>query len=173
MEWCYDWFPKFTPTRAVNHQSKIFRGSSFIIMAKSDSSKCDTPEIQKAIFAEHSNSGSLEVCGGERSIHMHLSDGTGEPLLRFNSFGADIIRFPADGGVGLHVHEGDHILFVLYGRGVVVYASEEHELYPGLCYLIPGSVEHAIRASEELVLVAVGNIHRPLESMERLTPISK
>jgi mannose-6-phosphate isomerase-like protein (cupin superfamily) len=64
-------------------------------------------------------------------------------------------------------------LFVLRGSGIVEYNGEANPLYPGLCYLIPGSVDHAIKAHENLVLIAVGNDHRPLDSNERMDPVYK
>jgi hypothetical protein len=36
---------------------------------------------------------------------------------------------------------------------------------------VPGAVDHAIHAREDLVLIAVGNNHRPLDSSDRMTPI--
>lgn len=129
----------------------------------------ETPKLQTAHWAEKDESGLLVIESGERPIKMCNSSGTGNPLLSYNGFGADIIRFASNEGVMNHTHEGDHILFVIKGEGVVEYNGVEHPLYPGLCYLIPGNVNHAIRASKELVLIAVGNKHQPLDSESRLT----
>lgn len=132
-----------------------------------------TPNLQTAKWANHTQEGGLLISGDSRQIKMCNSDGTGEPLLAYNGFGADIIRFAANEGVMNHTHEGDHILFVLKGVGIVEYDGQEYDLYPGLAYLIPGHVDHAIRAKENLVLIAVGNNHRPLDSIERMIPIYK
>ena len=116
----------------------------------------------------------IQTPTGARDQVMHQSDATGQPLLLDGKFGADIIRFPAGGQVDTHVHDGAHMLFCLAGAGVVEYGSpsdadlESHSLYPGLCYLIPGQVPHAIRATTDLVLIAVGNDHRPVGSPARL-----
>lgn len=112
--------------------------------------------------------GALVIDGGEREIKMQNSDATGSPLFSYNGFGADVIRFSKGGKVGRHVHVGDHILFVLKGKGKVEFKGILYDLFPGLSYLIPGSVSHAIYAEEELVLIAVGNNHQPLDSAERL-----
>lgn len=125
-------------------------------------------ELQKATWAKTDSQGNLVVETGVRPIQMMHSDGTGAPLFSYNGFGADIIRFPANGKVGNHTHEGDHILFVLKGTGIVEYNGVSHELYPGLSYLIPGQSDHSIYARDELILIAVGNNHRPLNSEERL-----
>lgn len=127
--------------------------------------------LQSSQWADYTKDRVLKINSHERSITMCHSDGTGEPLLSHNNFGADIIRFPAGKGVNTHIHDGDHILFVLSGSGILEFGPEEHELYPGLCYLVPGNIEHAIKAKEDLVLIAVGNDHRPLDSNTRLTPI--
>ena len=137
-------------------------------------SEIDTPpKLQTARFAAANENGLLEISGAKRAIAMHMSDGTGEPLVKHEDFGADIVHFSAGEGVMNHTHIGAHILFVLKGEGIVEYNGEENALYPGLCYLIPGNVDHAIRATTDLVLIAVGNDHRPLASEERLDPVYK
>lgn len=133
----------------------------------------NTLRIQTAIWAACNEDGTLAVDARERTVKMCNSDGTGEPLLALNGFGADIIRFAGGEGVMNHTHVGDHILFVVKGRGFVEYDGVEYKLYPGICYLVPGNVDHAIRATQNLVLIAVGNMHQPLDSEERMKPIYK
>lgn len=128
-------------------------------------------EIQIAKWAEADTDGNLSVFGGVLPYKMCNSDGTGLPLLKYKDFGADIIRFAAGEGVMNHTHEGDHILIVIKGVGFVEYNGVDHDLEPGTCYLIPGYVDHAIKATTDLVLIAVGNSHRPLDSEERMTPL--
>jgi quercetin dioxygenase-like cupin family protein len=127
--------------------------------------------IQIARWAEPNTSESLSIPSGPRQYRMFKSDATGSPLLKEGKFGADVIRFGPREGVANHVHEGAHILFVLKGTGWVVYEGVDHELEPGLCYFVPSWVEHAIRADTELILIAVGNDHRPVDSSERLVPV--
>lgn len=128
-------------------------------------------DIQIAKWAEIGAGGTFAVSGGALPFKMCNSDGTGLPLLKHQDFGADIIRFGASEGVKNHIHDGDHILFVIKGEGFVEYDGVDYQLEPGTCYLIPGNVDHAIKATTELVLIAVGNQHRPLDSEERMTPI--
>ena len=103
---------------------------------------------------------------------MHHSDGTARPLVidssQENGFGADIIRFAAGEGVGLHKHLGAHILMVTRGRGTLTYNKEKYEMFEGMVYIIPSNVPHAIAAETEMVLVAVGNDHQPADSEARL-----
>jgi quercetin dioxygenase-like cupin family protein len=126
-------------------------------------------KLQKATFA-HEADGRLTVDKGEGSYQMANSDGTGDPLVAHNGFGADVIRFAAGRGVQPHTHEGDHILFVLAGEGWLGYESQRHRLHAGLCYFVPGAVVHSIEAETALVLIAVGNNHRPIDSAARMTP---
>jgi quercetin dioxygenase-like cupin family protein len=128
--------------------------------------------LQMAKFAGIASDEHLEIDRGPRPYQMANSDGTGEPLIAANGFGADVIRFAGEKGVQPHVHEGDHILFVLAGEGVLSYESERHHLYPGLCYFVPGDVVHAIDAKSDLVMIAVGNRHQPVDAESRMTPVS-
>jgi quercetin dioxygenase-like cupin family protein len=127
--------------------------------------------LQTAVWANVLDNGTLSIDPGPRAIQMANSGGTGLSLVSHAGFGADVIRFAAGRGVQNHTHPGDHILFVLVGRGFLTYAGSKHELYPGLCYFVPGSVDHAIDATENLVMIAVGNLHKPVGSVERMTPV--
>jgi quercetin dioxygenase-like cupin family protein len=126
------------------------------------------PELRISEWADTDHNGNLIIKGGERKIKMGKSDGTGNPLVALNNFGADVIRLAAGKGFEKHTHVGDHILFVLKGSGFVEYNGSEHPINPGLAYLIPGEVEHGINAIEELVLLVVGNNYKALDSEERL-----
>lgn len=129
--------------------------------------------LQIAKWADVLANGELSVKGGILPLQMCHSDGTGLPLLKDGNFGADIIRFAAGKGVMNHTHEGAHILIVIKGTGFVEYNSIDYDLEPGLCYLIPSNVDHAIKATTELMLIAVGNNHRPVDSTERLDVVQK
>jgi quercetin dioxygenase-like cupin family protein len=128
----------------------------------------NTQPIQIEKWAEVNADGSISVPVGPLPIQMHNSDGTGRALLKDGPFGADIIRFAQGKGVRNHTHAGAHILFVIKGSGIVEYNGVEHNLRPGVCYMIPGLVDHAIKADAELVMLVVGNDHQSLASASRL-----
>lgn len=130
--------------------------------------KAVVPDIQISRWADLGADGTLSIPSGIRPIQMCSSDGTGSPLVKIDTFGADVIRFDAGKGVTNHTHEGAHILFVIKGSGFVEYDGVDHALEPGVCYLVPSMVDHAIKATTELVLIAVGNDHRALDSQDRL-----
>ncbi|MEI8103672.1 MAG: cupin domain-containing protein [Candidatus Moraniibacteriota bacterium] len=113
---------------------------------------------------------------GQQPIQMKHSDGTALPLLvddsKSNKFGADIIRFAPGKGVSLHKHIGAHILMVTKGTGTLVYGDERHPMFAGMIYLVPSNIPHAIEAITELVLVAIGNDHKPANSEDRLSLIA-
>ena len=126
--------------------------------------------LQIAKFCEWDGS-NLQVDTALRPKKMANSFGTGEELVRLNNFGADIIRFSAGEGVQNHTHPGDHILFVLSGSGYVIYEGHGEPLVPGICYLVKGEADHAIKASTDLVLIAVGNNHQRVDQELRMTPV--
>lgn len=99
---------------------------------------------------------------------MAKSDGTGKRLLKDGPFGADLIRFAAGKGVRSHVHPGDHMLFVLSGNGILTFDGQQHAMYPGFCYFVPGTVPHAIEADSELTLLSIANQHIDVASDDRL-----
>ena len=116
---------------------------------------------------------SLIPHAGELDIQMAHSEGTARPLLLYKKFWADLIRFDAWKGVDTHTHEWDHILVVLKWTGYVEYNWIDHDLKPGMAYMVPWSVPHAIKATSELVMMAIANDHRPAWSRERLDVVKK
>jgi hypothetical protein len=131
------------------------------------------PEIQIAKFADQWENGELIINSGERPIRMQHSDWTAQELLLLWEFGADVIRFEKGKGVWTHTHTGDHILLTLKWEWFVEYNWVDHALEPWVAYMVPGSVEHAIKATSELILMAIANNHRPAWSKERLDVVEK
>lgn len=130
-------------------------------------------DLQQARWADFDEvQKTLTSFEGKQPIQMAHSDGTALPLLLDDSlpakFGADVIRFEAGKGVGLHTHVGAHILLVTKGKGTLTYDTEKHPMFEGMIYLVSSNVPHAIDAETELVLVAIGNDHQPADSESRL-----
>ncbi len=130
-------------------------------------------DLRQARWADfNKNEKTLVSFDGKQPIQMSHSDGTALPLLVDGSlpakFGADIIRFEAGRGVGLHTHVGAHILLVTKGKGTLTYHAEKYPMFEGMIYLVPSNVPHAIDAETELVLIAIGNDHQPADSEARL-----
>jgi quercetin dioxygenase-like cupin family protein len=130
-------------------------------------------ELQQARWADFNEENkTLASFDGKQPIQMSHSDGSALPLLVDDSlpakFGADVIRFEAGKGVGLHTHIGAHILLVTKGKGTLTYHTEKYPMFEGMIYLVPSNVPHAIDAEAELVLIAIGNDHQPADSESRL-----
>lgn len=94
-------------------------------------------------------------------------EATGRPLVTNGFLGADLIHVPAGEGFAPHTHPGDHLLFVVGGRGTITAAGEIVETAPGLVYMVDGAQTHAVGAITDHVLLSVGVAHQPLESGSR------
>ncbi|MDB5204542.1 MAG: hypothetical protein JWP09_570 [Candidatus Taylorbacteria bacterium] len=113
---------------------------------------------------------------------MHHSDALGTDILCDTSgekpFGLGWIKFPPNGEVKLHTHEGSHVLICFAGRGQVKVeinipaerqSFQGHELSPGDCYSIGSLVAHSVHAGPDgLTLLVVGNDYRNATSTDRL-----
>ena len=108
---------------------------------------------------------------GPLPVQMAKSDGRALALVKAGDFAADLIEFDAGRGVRDHVHAGNHILIVVSGLGWVDYDGEPHRLEPGVCYLVPGSTRHAIRADTHLRLLSIADDHRDAGSEDRLVAL--
>lgn len=94
-------------------------------------------------------------------------EATGTPLISNGFLGADLIHVPAGEGFAPHTHPGDHLLFVVGGRGTITAAGEILETSPGLVYMVDGAQPHAVGAITDHVLLSVGVAHQQLDSEER------
>lgn len=94
-------------------------------------------------------------------------EATGRSLITNGFLGADLIHVPAGEGFAPHTHPGDHLLFVVGGRGTITAAGEILETTPGLVYMVDGAQPHAVGAITDHVLLSVGVAHQPLDSANR------
>lgn len=103
-------------------------------------------------------------------LSMVGSEAIGLPLVKSESFAADMLDFGSQQKTSLHTHPGSHILFVVSGHGWLDYTDQSHDLEPGTCYFVPGSIAHRIRSSNwGLTLLSVSNDHRSVDSLERVS----
>ena len=113
----------------------------------------------------------LAVDMGERSAAMAHSNATGEGLVSNGVLGADIIRVGAGDGFVPHTHPGDHLLIIIGGVGTITYDGKIYETRAGQIYMIEGNIPHAVGAITDHVILAVGSPHKPIDSVERMTPV--
>lgn len=86
-------------------------------------------------------------------------------------FGADAIEMQPGSAFPLHVHVGDHLLYVIRGRGSVEIGGRARPVRTGDTIYIPADVPHAVTAAEgstALFFLAVGLPHRDLSSPDRM-----
>jgi quercetin dioxygenase-like cupin family protein len=85
--------------------------------------------------------------------------------------GADFIRIEPGHGFQCHTHDGDHILHVIEGSGIIAFDGNDVELYPGNVVFVPAEYPHAMRVPETLytamTVLAVGHPHREITSHSR------
>lgn len=105
---------------------------------------------------------------GLELLQMQNSQAMGIPLVLDKFFGADMLVFQPWETTETHTHEGDHILFVVSGSGILIFDGALNVIYEGDCYFVPGSVPHKVSASgETLYLLSVANYHQPVDSQVR------
>ena len=105
-------------------------------------------------------------------LPMHGSEAHGFPLVKHDNFAADILKFNPNEKTSLHIHPGNHILFVVEGGGHLVYGTDTKPLVKGTCYLVPGSTNHRVVADDRgMFLLSIADNHRLVNSVERLDVI--
>ncbi len=92
---------------------------------------------------------------------------TGRALLSNGYLGADLLHVPHGDAFPPHTHAGDHLLFVLAGRGTITIAGEIVPTAPGEAFMVEGAVPHAVGAIDDHVLLSVGAPHHPVDSPAR------
>jgi quercetin dioxygenase-like cupin family protein len=114
----------------------------------------------------------LGVDLGRRPVAMQQSTGTGEDLVSNGLLGADVIRLAAGEGFVPHTHPGDHLLIVVGGKGTITYGGRIYPTAAGEIYMVEGGVPHAVGAVTDHVILAVGAPHKPVGSLDRMTPVA-
>lgn len=91
------------------------------------------------------------------------------PLTR-GHLGVDLLRVPSGIQFPLHVHPGNHLLYVVRGRGTVTFGGEVYTTKAGDLMLIDAEIEHAVGASsfEEQFILAFGAPHEEVDSPNRM-----
>jgi quercetin dioxygenase-like cupin family protein len=92
--------------------------------------------------------------------------------LSGHEIGVDLIEMQPGSAFPLHVHPGDHILFVLKGSGCVSIDSVDHVVTEGDTIFIPAEYPHGVKTlpDNELPLrfLAFGHPHKHLSAHDRM-----
>jgi quercetin dioxygenase-like cupin family protein len=120
----------------------------------------------------HHHAQVLRVSMNGRRAKMAHSHATGEATVSNGYLGADIIHVHAGEGFVPHTHPGDHLLIVIGGCGTITYGGKIYPTEAGQIYMIDGDVPHAVGAITDHVILAVGSPHKPVDSVDRMAPVS-
>jgi quercetin dioxygenase-like cupin family protein len=121
---------------------------------------------------------------------INLVDEAGQPLVGIRGrmgvaaatmegleMGADLIEMQPGSAFALHVHPGEHILFVIEGKGLVHVDGVDHQVKKGETIFVPAEYPHGVKtypdASEPLQLLAVGYPHKRLDAKDRMRVVEE
>ena len=86
--------------------------------------------------------------------------------------GADLIEMQPGSAFPLHKHPGDHILYVISGRGIVHVDGTDHTIVTGDTIFVPAEYPHGVKTYPDEAtpfrLLAVGHPHINLSSKDRM-----
>jgi len=87
--------------------------------------------------------------------------------------GADFIRMQPGAAFALHVHHGDHILYIIGGSGYVFIDGRDIRVTIGHVVHIPAERPHREWVADEvrvpLTLLSIGHPHAAVTSAERMS----
>jgi quercetin dioxygenase-like cupin family protein len=89
-----------------------------------------------------------------------------------HEIGVDMIEMQPGSAFPLHVHPGDHILFVLKGTGCVSIDAVDHTITDGDTIFIPAEYPHGVKTLPGYALpftfLAFGHPHKHLSAQDRM-----
>lgn len=89
-----------------------------------------------------------------------------------HAIGLDEISMAPGSRFDLHEHEGDHILYVLEGRGSISIGGDRYEMSAGDSVFVPAECAHGVSTVEGFAgtfrFLAFGVPHHPLEGDSRM-----
>ena len=96
--------------------------------------------------------------------------------LTGHEIGVDLIEMQPGSAFPLHVHPGDHILFVLKGTGCVSIDSVDHVVTEGDTIFIPAEYPHGVKTLPvydfPFTFLAFGHPHKHLDATDRMRLVS-
>lgn len=89
--------------------------------------------------------------------------------------GVDQIEMNPGSGFPPHTHEGDHILYIQGGNGIVHIGGQDRDVGPNDLIWVPAEAVHGVRVSDEatepLVLLAFARPHRAPDAPDRMKTV--
>jgi quercetin dioxygenase-like cupin family protein len=114
-------------------------------------------------------------------LPLHAEDGSVLPGIRGrvgatavtqdgHEIGVDLIHMDRGSAFPLHVHPGDHILYIVSGGGCVHIDGDDRQVMPGDSVFIAAEHPHGVKAgtATHLRFLAFGHPHKHLEAADRM-----
>jgi quercetin dioxygenase-like cupin family protein len=91
--------------------------------------------------------------------------------------GVDLIEMQPGSAFPLHVHAGDHILYILEGDGCVNIDGVDHTVVEGDTIFIPAEYPHGVKTLDRGLLpfrfLAFGHPHKHLDATDRMSLVKE
>ena len=98
--------------------------------------------------------------------------GVAAPSKTGVEIGIDYMEMSPGSEFPLHTHEGDHILYVIEGKGIAHVDGKDYTLKKGDVIFVPSEYPHAFKTFTEyknkFTFVAVGHPHKKLNAKDRM-----
>jgi quercetin dioxygenase-like cupin family protein len=111
--------------------------------------------------------------GGNQLAGIRGRMGAASTSLSGQRIGVDLIEMKKGAAFPLHYHEGDHILYILAGPGVVHIDGIDHHVTSGDSVFIAAELPHGVRTypNADLHFLAFGVPHKHLSALDRMKVI--
>jgi hypothetical protein len=112
------------------------------------------------MYDDHGNR--LAGIEGKCGVRAQKADGTW--------IGGDFVRMQPHAAFPLHTHEGEHVIYFIYGSGFVHINGKDVPVRTDQLIHIPAEYPHSVWCAEQpLMFLAVGHPHQQVHSLERMT----
>lgn len=104
----------------------------------------------------------------EHGVDVHGAPARGVAMLTNGHLGADLLHVAAGNQFPVHTHPGDHLLYVVSGRGTISIGNVTYEVAEGDLHMVPGAIPHAVGAIDDHIILAIGAPHKTVDSPDRM-----
>jgi len=107
----------------------------------------------------------LKDIEGKRGVRAQKADGS--------YIGCDFIRMQPGSAFPMHTHEGDHVLYIVYGEGFVHIDGRDIAVRADHVIHIPAECPHRVWCAERsLMFAATGHPHIHVDAHDRMKSLS-
>lgn len=103
--------------------------------------------------------------------------GVALPTVEGVEIGADLIEMQPGSAFPLHIHPGEHILYVIKGQGCVHVDGRDHTIQEGDTIFVPAEYPHGVKtkdnAADPFLLLAFGYPHKHIGAQDRMRVVTE